>query len=75
MVDTQGVDVAFNYYFTNRWVADFSYSWFDFEVREKNERDQLLPNAPENKLNGGLAYTGHYAPVGNPSMIAFLDLG
>ncbi|HKI06512.1 MAG TPA: TonB-dependent receptor, partial [Thermoanaerobaculia bacterium] len=58
VVDTQGVDVAFNYYVTNRWVADFSYSWFDFEVKARNERDQLLPNAPENKLNGGVAYNG-----------------
>lgn len=58
VVDTQGVDVAFNYYVSNRWVADFSYSWFDFEVKEQNERDQLLPNAPETKFSAGLAYTG-----------------
>jgi outer membrane receptor for ferrienterochelin and colicins len=58
VVDTQGVDVAFNYYVSNRWVADFSYSWFDFEVKEQNERDQLLPNAPETKFSAGLAFTG-----------------
>ena len=23
---------------------------------------------------GGLRFTGHYAPVGNPSMVAFVDL-
>jgi 6-phosphogluconolactonase (cycloisomerase 2 family) len=23
---------------------------------------------------GGLAFTGHYAPVGNPSCVVFLDL-
>jgi 6-phosphogluconolactonase (cycloisomerase 2 family) len=23
---------------------------------------------------GGLAFTGHYAPVGNPSSIVFVDL-
>jgi outer membrane receptor for ferrienterochelin and colicins len=56
LVDTQGVDLTLNYYVTNRVVADFSYSWFDFEVKEKNERDQLLPNAPENKANFGLTY-------------------
>jgi outer membrane receptor for ferrienterochelin and colicins len=58
VVDTQGIDVGLNYYITNRWVADFSYSWFDFEVKAQNERDQLLPNAPENKFNTGLAYNG-----------------
>jgi iron complex outermembrane receptor protein len=56
LVDTQGVDVAFNYYVTGGWVADFSYSWFDFEVKERQLGDQLLPNAPENKLSAGLAY-------------------
>jgi iron complex outermembrane receptor protein len=58
VVDTQGVDFALNYYITNRWVADASYSWFDFDVKEKNARDQLLPNAPEHKISGGLAYRG-----------------
>lgn len=57
-VDTQGVDVAFNYYVANGWVADFNYSWFDFEVKERQLGDQLLPNAPEHKASAGLAYTG-----------------
>jgi len=57
-VDTQGVDVALNYYITGSWIADLSYSWFDFEVKEKQIGDQLLPNAPENKLSAGLAYHG-----------------
>ena len=57
-VDTQGVDVALNWYVTSRWLADFSYSWFDFEVKEQNQRDQLLPNAPENKYTVGLSYNG-----------------
>jgi iron complex outermembrane receptor protein len=56
VVDTEGVDVAFNYYATNRFVVDFSYSWFDFEVKQQNERDQLLPNAPENKYSAGVSY-------------------
>ena len=46
VVDTEGVDVSFNYYLTNQWVLDASYSWFDFEIKEQNERDLLLPNAP-----------------------------
>jgi len=58
LVDTQGVDVAFNYYISSGWVADFNYSWFDFEVKEAQLGDQLLPNAPENKASAGLAYNG-----------------
>jgi outer membrane receptor protein involved in Fe transport len=57
-VDTQGVDVALNYYITGSWIADLNYSWFDFEVKERQIGDQLLPNAPENKLSAGLAYHG-----------------
>ncbi|HSK77154.1 MAG TPA: TonB-dependent receptor, partial [Thermoanaerobaculia bacterium] len=57
-VDTQGIDVAVNYYATNRVTLDFSYSWFDFEIKEKNVRDQLLPNSPENKFNAGVTYNG-----------------
>ena len=53
-----GIDVSFNYYVNSRWVADFSYSWFDFEVKEQNARDVLLPNAPENKFSAGLSYVG-----------------
>jgi iron complex outermembrane receptor protein len=56
VVDTEGVDLSFNYYITNQWVMDASYSWFDFEIKEQNQRDLLLPNAPENKYNFGLAY-------------------
>jgi outer membrane receptor protein involved in Fe transport len=59
VVDTQGIDLAVNYYVSDRWLADVSYSWFDFTVKEKNERDQLLPNAPENKLSGGVTYNAN----------------
>lgn len=58
VVDTEGVDVAFNYYVSDRWVVDGSYSWFDFEVQSQALGDQLLANAPENKFNAGLAYNG-----------------
>jgi iron complex outermembrane receptor protein len=57
-VDTQGVEVALNYYVTNNWLVDLNYSWFDFEVKEQALGDVLLPNAPENKYNVGVAYRG-----------------
>lgn len=57
-VDTEGIDFAINYYVTDQWVADFSYSWFDFEVKEQALGDQLFPNSPENKWNAGLTYNG-----------------
>ncbi len=58
-VDTQGVDVGLNYYFNDKWLFDFSYSWFDFDVKSQFQGDKLLPNAPENKFSAGLSYTGN----------------
>jgi iron complex outermembrane receptor protein len=55
-VDTQGVELGMNYYVTNHWLVDFSYGWFDFDVKSFRQGDQLLPNSPENKWNAGLAY-------------------
>lgn len=55
-VDTEGIDFALNYYVSNQWTVDFSYSWFDFEVKEQALGDQLLPNSPENKWNAGVTY-------------------
>ena len=57
-VDTEGIDLALNYYVSSQWTVDFSYSWFDFEVKEQALGDQLLPNSPENKWNAGLTYNG-----------------
>jgi outer membrane receptor for ferrienterochelin and colicins len=57
-VDTQGAEIAFNYYLTNNWVLDANYSYFDFEVKDQRAGDRLLPNAPENKFNAGLAWRG-----------------
>lgn len=57
-VDTQGGEIAFNYYLTNNWLLDFNYSHFDFDVKEGTQAvgDQLLPNAPEQKYNAGVGW-------------------
>lgn len=57
-VDTQGAEVAFNYYVSNNVVLDFNYSWFDFEVKTQALGDQLLPNAPDSKFNAGISWRG-----------------
>lgn len=58
-VDTQGVELAFNYYVTNNWLLDFNYAWFDFDVKEQARGDQLLPNSPEHKFNLGVGWRGN----------------
>jgi 6-phosphogluconolactonase (cycloisomerase 2 family) len=39
-----------------------------------NQRGDTIAVFRVDRRSGGLAFTGHYAPVGNPSMIVFLDL-
>ena len=56
-VDTQGAEIAINYYLTSSWLLDANYSWFDFEIKTASlPGDVLLPNAPENKYNLGVSY-------------------
>jgi outer membrane receptor protein involved in Fe transport len=57
-VDTDGGEIAINYYLTNNWVIDANYSKFNFDVKFAAGGDRLLPNAPENKYNLGLAWRG-----------------
>ena len=57
-VDTQGGEIAVNYYVTNNWLVDFNYSYFDFDVKTAAVGDRLLPNAPENKFNLGVGWRG-----------------
>lgn len=58
-VDTQGIDIGLNVYFSPKWIFDFTYSWFDFDIQEAGvSASDLLPNAPENKFSFGLGYRG-----------------
>ncbi len=59
-VDTQGVDLGLSYYISPWWQFDFSYSWFDFDIKETGgfATSNLLPNAPEGKASIGLTHSG-----------------
>jgi 6-phosphogluconolactonase (cycloisomerase 2 family) len=39
-----------------------------------NQRGDNIASFRANRQTGGLRFTGHYTPVGNPSIIVFLDL-
>jgi iron complex outermembrane receptor protein len=54
--DTQGIEVGLNYYATDRLTLGFNYNWFDFKIKEKNDRDLLLPNSPENQASATIGY-------------------
>jgi outer membrane receptor for ferrienterochelin and colicins len=55
-VDTKGGEVSFDYYLNSRVSANVNYSRFEFKVRDEALNDVLLPNAPRNKWNFGVAY-------------------
>jgi 6-phosphogluconolactonase (cycloisomerase 2 family) len=40
-----------------------------------NQRADHVAVFRVDRKTGGLSFTGHYAPVGNPSVVVFLDLG
>jgi outer membrane receptor protein involved in Fe transport len=55
-VKTQGVDFGLQYFITPSMSLQASYSWFDFQIDDVDEkvRNILLPNSPEHK--GSLAF-------------------
>ena len=64
-VDSQGIDLGLNYYATPNWTIDFSYSWFDFEIKDTGgfAESNLLANAPEGKASVGVTYRNDRAMV------------
>jgi outer membrane receptor protein involved in Fe transport len=52
-VNTQGVDFGLQYFVSESWNLQASYSWFDFEIIDTDleVQDILLPNSPEHKAS------------------------
>lgn len=57
-VDTTGADLGVNHYFDDRWTLSFTYSWFDFDIKDDTSplAGQLIPNTPEHKASAGVSY-------------------
>ena len=57
-VDTTGFDFGLQTQFARNFTFNFTYSYFDFDVQEElpGFENLLVPNTPEHKLAGGLAY-------------------
>jgi len=55
-VETQGVELSLDYPLGDRWTLETNYSWFDHVVKDELDIAPLGANAPEHKLNIGLAY-------------------
>ncbi len=56
-VNEMGVEFGAGFYISDYVRLLGNYAYFDFEVKEQNANDVLLPNSPKHKLNGGISYT------------------
>jgi len=56
--EASGAELGLNYYISDEWVFDLSYSYFDFDVGQQLPADPVLPNTAENKYSLGLSYIG-----------------
>jgi len=55
-VTESGAELGMNFYLNDEWLLNANYAYFDFSILEQHQNDILLPNAPKNKLNGGITY-------------------
>jgi outer membrane receptor protein involved in Fe transport len=55
-VTERGVELGVGYQFTPEIRGDVSFTGFDFEVKEQQLGDQLVPNTPSKKANLALSY-------------------
>jgi outer membrane receptor protein involved in Fe transport len=55
----RGVELGLGYQFTPELRADVSFTGFDFEVKEQQLGDELLPNTPSKKASFALGYLGN----------------
>ncbi|MEN6575275.1 MAG: lactonase family protein [Phycisphaerales bacterium] len=66
-------------YITEQWTRGNYPRSFNFDPTGRflyccNQRGDNVAVFRVDRTTGGLAFTGHYTPVGNPSIIVFLDL-
>jgi len=54
--NAQGIEIDLKYFLSKHWNVDFSYTWFDFEVKEELIGDKILANTPKHRINLGMAY-------------------
>jgi len=55
-VNEYGFEVSANYYLMDEIVINANYSFFEFDVIEKDPNDYLLPNSPKYRISGGITY-------------------
>ena len=56
-VNERGLELSFNYYITDEFLVSANWSYFDFDIDEQQEGDELLPNNPKHKFGYSIRYT------------------
>jgi len=56
-VNERGIELSFNYYLTEEFLISANWSYFDFDIEEQQEGDELLPNNPKHKFGYSIRYT------------------
>lgn len=56
-VDLRGVELGIAFYPFDALRLTGSWTWNEFDVKEQNAKDQLLPNSPKNKFGWSVRYS------------------
>src|SRR3954467_11974112 len=67
-VNERGVELGVGYQFTPELRADVSFTGFDFDVKNQQAGDLLLPNTPSKKANFAVSYVGEQGFDANVSV-------
>jgi iron complex outermembrane receptor protein len=60
-----GIETSVRYYLGDSWVFDANHAYFGFSILESGvSESDLLPNAPEHKVNGGVTFRSAEYEVG-----------
>lgn len=56
-VQEAGIEIGANCYVGQEWLFRGNFSYYSFDVLEKNINDVLLPNSPKYRVGGGATYS------------------
>jgi len=55
-VDERGIELGFNYYLNDYFLISANWSYFDYEIKNQQAGDLLLPNNPKHKFGYSVRY-------------------
>jgi len=55
-VNERGVEFGFNYYMNDYFLISANWTYFDYDIKNQQKGDNLLPNNPKNKFGYSIRY-------------------